>query len=110
MPDPGFEADIREVGRAELVDILDAALAGHDARERSATPASYTDDLLADTVKLARVKGFAGIALIDHGGSCGILAACMSRATGMICDPRNYDYQPTVGAALADLFARLSRK
>lgn len=64
-----------------------------------------TEKDLSALVAEARKAGFKGVALWSNDGRT-YMAACTNKH-GAICDPRNWDDQPTPEAALTDLFQRL---
>lgn len=73
-----------------------------------AAPSDPTAQLLADVSRLARIKGFQAIAIINQGGREPFVVACMDER-GRVCDPRSYDTHATPEGALEDLFARLGK-
>lgn len=61
---------------------------------------------LEELIHAARARGLTGVALVAHGPHGPYLAMCLGE-DGRVCDPRNWDAQPTPDAALEDLARRL---
>lgn len=104
ISDPNYTPTVEEA----LAD-LPGFVAGMTETRTIHHAAPTPDTLLADTLKLARIKGFAGIAIIDQGHHTTPYVDAVLTKRGGIGDPRNFDPQPTATAALEDLFARLGK-